>query len=453
MILPSPVVVLAAAFLAAFASSSSALPASPKTLHQLHRFRAAASTSTASLGFVRASQPYEEEPIPTPTSAEVQHVRGLGLASYDNAHPGRAPSVRHHSSGGVHSRESGHGLRARLRRSSNSADSAAAGSSSAPLDAMLLEEQQTQGRAQGQARHPMPNVPMFSWRAGSHPTHNPDPIMDQKRLVYLASHAWHTNTPHPINSIWNPVNQANTQNGDPDIPLPSPYAHGIMVVGSSNFPGVHPTMGRPTDPRYAYGALPPPFPNVDTPADPAVLAVPGRSLGSAGRVPTGPFPNQNDAANAVPFSYEGDIAGENRIALTEGAPPDHRFRMGEPGRAEFAMAGGSFLEEGEHAQHAQAQQEARATSAMRSKIASLEREVMSLQSALRATVASPCSSCRVKDGICTRDQEYNPTKDHAAVNVASKIDEKAKKEHEKEVEADSVGALLHKQPEHVYEKK
>ena len=168
--------------------------------------------------------------------------------------------------------------------------------------------------------------------------------MDQKRQVHLAAMAWHTNVPHPVNSIWNPMNQGNSNNGDPDTPLPSPYVHGVMVVGNGNWPGLHPTMGRPMDPRYAYGALPPPFPSVDTPADPGMLAIPAR-LGTASRIATGLFPNQNDAATAVdPVDYDADIASSG-IGIGPGGAPRYtaapygltahmRAKMGEPGVAE-----------------------------------------------------------------------------------------------------------------------
>ena len=106
-----------------------------------------------------------------------------------------------------------------------------------------------------------------------------------------------------------------THQGDPDVPLPSPYAHGIMVVGNVQWPGLHKTLGRPVDPNYAYGALPPPFPIVDTPRDPALMAVPGNRLGPGQRHPTpGAFPSQNDAGEegaggggVGPASQENDI--------------------------------------------------------------------------------------------------------------------------------------------------
>ena len=120
-------------------------------------------------------------------------------------------------------------------------------------------------------------------------------------LIYhpsLFTRSTPTPTLQPRPTTPTPNKHNTTQQGDPDVPLPSPYAHGIMVVGNVQWPGLHKTLGRPVDPNYAYGALPPPFPIVDTPRDPALMAVPGNRLGPGQRHPTpGAFPSQNDTGD------------------------------------------------------------------------------------------------------------------------------------------------------------
>ena len=62
------------------------------------RAAAGAGVGDQGAGQVKAAKPYEEEPIPTPTSAEIQRVGSWGKAAYDNTKPG-ARGVLTHSLG------------------------------------------------------------------------------------------------------------------------------------------------------------------------------------------------------------------------------------------------------------------------------------------------------------------------------------------------------------------
>ena len=59
------------------------------------RAAAGAGVGDQGAGQVKAAKPYEEEPIPTPTSAEIQRVGSWGKAAYDNTKPGARVVLTH----------------------------------------------------------------------------------------------------------------------------------------------------------------------------------------------------------------------------------------------------------------------------------------------------------------------------------------------------------------------